>query len=114
MGQQPTDGCPTCQVCGGLIHSTVYYWNDDQRLPMHADMRHCKSTDPQLFANFMNRNVDYINQRAEPVLLGDANVATTRRCDAPSGEGILCNGEVGHSGSHHSRTTWMNLEAGTE
>lgn len=71
MGQL-TDEHPTCQICGGVIHSTIYYWNDDRRLPMHGNMRHCKSTDPQLFANFMNRNVEYINRRAEPVLIRDA------------------------------------------
>lgn len=66
---QPTDGQPTCQICGGLIYSTIYYWNADRRLAMHADMRHCQSTDPQLFADFMNRNREYINRRGEPVLL---------------------------------------------
>lgn len=69
MGQQPTDGCPTCQVCGGLIHGKPYYWNDDRRLPLHARGRLCGSTDPQLFADFVNRNIEYINGRAEPVLL---------------------------------------------
>ncbi len=64
------DGHPTCQICGGLIHSTVYHWNDDRRLPMHADMRHCQSLDPQLFADFMNRNREYLNERGEPVLFG--------------------------------------------
>ncbi len=63
------DGCPTCQICGGPIHSTIYYWNDDQRLPMHANMKQCKSLDPQLFADFMTRNKDFINGRGEPVLL---------------------------------------------
>ena len=70
MTDQPTDGCPTCQVCGGLIHGKPYYWNDDRRLPIHANMQRCKSTDPQLFADFMNRNREYINGRGEPVLLG--------------------------------------------
>ena len=66
------DGHPTCQICGGLIYSTIYYWDDDRRLPMHNNMQHCKSTNPQLFADFMNRNVEYINGRGEPVLLETA------------------------------------------
>lgn len=76
MSAPQTDGCPTCQVCGSLIHRRPYYWNDDPRLPMHPDMRQCRGPNPnEAFAGFMNRNVDYINGRGEPVLLpvGETN-----------------------------------------
>ena len=65
----PNNTQPTCQICGGEIKGKPYHWNDDPRLPMHPNMTRCQSLDPQLFADFMNRNVEYINRRGEPVLL---------------------------------------------
>ena len=66
-----TDGCPTCQICGGPIHGKPYYWDNDHRLPMHQDMTQCRNPSLLQFATFMNRNVDYINGWSEPVLLGE-------------------------------------------
>ena len=64
-------GTPTCQICGGLIQGQPYYWDGNPRLPMHQDMTQCQEPNPQAFCDFMNRNVDYINGRGEPVLLGE-------------------------------------------
>lgn len=70
MGRQPkTDGCPTCQICGGSIHNKPYYWDDNPSLPMHKNMRQCQGDSNVAFAGFMNRNADYLNGRGEPVLL---------------------------------------------
>lgn len=69
MGRQPTtDGCPTCQICGGLIHTTPHYWDDNPLLPMHRDIRHCQGNGTLLFSAFLGRNIDYIMGRGEPVL----------------------------------------------
>ncbi|KKN60404.1 hypothetical protein LCGC14_0532380 [marine sediment metagenome] len=60
---------PTCQICGGLIKGKPYYWDDNSLLPMHANMTRCQGNGNVLFVAFMNRNVEYINRRGEPVLL---------------------------------------------
>ena len=62
-----------CQICGHPITGRTYHWDDDPRLPMHKEMTGCmKAGSPdvnQAFADFMNRNIEFINRRGEPVLL---------------------------------------------
>ena len=62
-----------CQICAGTVNRP-YYWNDDPRLPMHKDTRQCTDSNPQRFADFLNRNVEYINGRGEPALLATATI----------------------------------------
>lgn len=71
MGRPTTDGCPTCQICGGLVHGQPYLWDDNPALPMHKDMTQCQGDGNLAFVGFMNRNVEYINRRGPPVLLPD-------------------------------------------
>jgi len=61
-----------CQVCGqSIAGNKVYLWNNDERLPCHPDLWRCGDRSPQLFADFLNRNRDYINGRGEPSLLNE-------------------------------------------
>lgn len=60
-----------CQVCGQEIKGTPYYWDDDQRLPMHRNLRQCGPGGTQGFADFLNRNVEYVNRRGPPVRIGE-------------------------------------------
>lgn len=58
-----------CELCGGLIKGKPYYWDGNPLLPTHPNVTRCESANPQQFADFMNRNVEYINGRGPPVLL---------------------------------------------
>jgi hypothetical protein len=69
MGRQQTDGCPTCQVCGGLIYSKPYLWDGNPLLPMHRDFRQCQGRGDLAFTSFLGRNAAYLNGQGEPVLL---------------------------------------------
>jgi len=65
-----------CQACGQEVKGHVYYWKGDSRLPMHADLRQCGPVvnglaGAQAFVEFLNRNVEYINGRGPPVLIGE-------------------------------------------
>jgi len=56
-----------CQCCGKEIKGKPYLWDDDPRLPLHKSLTTCG--DGQLFVDFMNRNMDFINKKGEPVLI---------------------------------------------
>lgn len=62
---------PICQICGHEITGKAYYWDDDPRLSTHPKMTQCKADNvSQAFCDFMNRNVEYLNRRGEPILIG--------------------------------------------
>lgn len=65
-----------CQICGYEIKGKPYFWDDNPQLPMHRDMTKCGDRDPALFCDFMNRNIDFINRRGEPVLIEAKGSAT--------------------------------------
>jgi hypothetical protein len=63
-----------CQACGHKIKEQPYYWDGDPRLPLHANLSKCGPVvnglpGAQAFADFLNRNAEYINRRGPPVLL---------------------------------------------
>ena len=49
-----------CQVCGKIVKKP-YYWNDNPKIPIHKNLKLCG--DQQLFADFLNRNIEYVNRR---------------------------------------------------